>query len=127
MIEARLIIEIPGLESLAAAIANRNAQQPELQPAAPVTQAPAAPAPAVYTPPVAAPAPMPSVVPTSPAPSFTAEQIGRAGAAMLEADPTKHPALMALLQQFGVPAIALLQPDQLGPFATALRGLGANI
>ena len=115
MIEARLIIEIPGLESLAAAIAKRNAQQPELPPAAPVTPAPTS---AVYA---------QQVVPTSPPPSFTAEQIGRAGAAMLEADPAKHPALMALLQQFGVPAIALLQPDQLGPFATALRGLGANI
>jgi hypothetical protein len=35
--------------------------------------------------------------------------------------------LSALLQQFGVPAITELKPEQLGPFAIALRGLGARI
>lgn len=134
MIEARLIIEIPGLESLANAIAQRNAlevtvQPPEPQPVAPapVAYTPPVAAPVPVTPPVAAPAPMPPVVPTSPSPSSTLEQISRAGAAMLEADPAKMPELMALLQQFGIPAITQLAPDQFGPFATALRGLGANI
>ena len=138
MIEARLIIEIPGLESLAAAITQRNtsemtAQQPETQPSAPVTSTSAAPASVVHTQPVAAPTAqmvswsMPPMVPTSAPPSFTAADISRAGAAMLEASPNKMPELMALLQQFGVPAITQLAPDQLGSFAIALRGLGANI
>lgn len=81
---------------------------------APVTAAPAPSAPAVPT------------VPTSPAPGYTLEQLSKAGAG-LASDPVKRDQLIALLQQFGVPAITMLPPEQYGAFATALRGLGAAI
>ncbi len=64
---------------------------------------------------------------TAPAPSVTLAQVSKAGADMLSLNPAKMSELMALLQQFGVPAISELKPEQVGAFATALRGLGANI
>lgn len=67
------------------------------------------------------------VVPVAPAPVFTIEQVGKAGADLIAADPTIMPKLLALLEQFGVQAVAELKPDQTGPFATALRGLGGKI
>lgn len=76
--------------------------------------------------PVSTPVPIPAV-PTSPAPGITLEQIGRAGADLITADPGKMPQLMELLQQYGAPSIQHLRPDQIGAFATALRGLGAKI
>lgn len=97
-------------------------------PTAPVTAAPIAPtAPAAApVPPVASAAPAPTA-PTTPAPGYSAEQLGRAGADLVARDPGKMPALLALLQQFGVQAITMLPPEQYGAFATALRGLGADI
>ena len=61
------------------------------------------------------------------APSYTVEQLQKAGGDLITADQDKMPALMALLQQFGVPAVTSLKPEQYGPFATALRGIGAVI
>lgn len=90
-------------------------------PAVPV--APTAPAPIPVT---AAPTPSAPVAPTSPAPGYTLEQLSKAGAG-LASDPIKRDQLIALLQQFGVPAITMLPPEQYGAFATALRGLGAKI
>ena len=95
--------------------------------AAPVNHTPAT-AP-VAPPPMTAPATAP-YTPTAPvasAPSFTVEQISKAGADLIGSNPAKMPELLGLLQQFGVQAITELKPDQLGPFATALRGLGAKI
>lgn len=66
------------------------------------------------------------VVPTT-APSYTKDAIGKAGADLIAADPNKMPELLALLQKYGVPAITSLAADQLGAFATELRGLGARI
>lgn len=86
---------------------------------------PAAAVPA-QTPQASAP-PAAPVAPVAAAPSFTREQIGKAGADMLAANPAKMPELMALLQQFDAPAVTELKPEQLGAFATALRGLGAKI
>ena len=37
------------------------------------------------------------------------------------------PQLLALLAQYGVQAVTQLTPEQYGPFALALRGLGGNI
>ena len=37
------------------------------------------------------------------------------------------PVLLQLLKDFGVEALPTLQPEQYGAFATALRGLGAQI
>ncbi len=86
------------------------------------------------------PAPLPvatSIVPTAPpanpavplatVPTFTLEQVSRAGADLVTAEPGKMQALMALLGQFGVQTLDKLRPDQMGAFATALRGLGAKI
>lgn len=65
-------------------------------------------------------------VPTS-VPSYTLEQVAKAGADLIGQHPEKMTALMGLLQQFNVPAVQALKPDQLGAFATELRGLGASI
>lgn len=164
MFEAKLVIEIPGLEALAAAIAHRAqtvgaaadvlAQRrteygvsPASGPApAPVTPPPSpapgytpgpaptagyapSPAPAPgYTPgPTPAPSYTPGPAPTTAAPSYTHEQVGKAGADLIASNSAKIPELLALLQQFGVPAVTELKAEQLGPFATALRGLGAKI
>lgn len=86
-------------------------------PAAPVSTAPAAPP--------AMPAPTaPAVAPTT-APTYTMDQIAKAGAELAQAG--KMPQLMALLQQHGVQAVTQLRPEQYGEFATALRGLGAQL
>ena len=86
--------------------------------AAPVSADPVQPAPAA----VSAPE-----VPLSRAPSFTKAQVASAGAALLQADPGKKEPLQALLAQYGVPSVADLPEEHIGAFATALRGLGANI
>lgn len=67
------------------------------------------------------------VAPTAPAPSFTVEQVGKAGADLIAANPAKMGELLALLAQFGVPAITALKQEQLGLFVTALRGLGGKL
>lgn len=53
------------------------------------------------------------------------DQIAKAGAELAQAG--KMPQLMALLQQHGVQAVTQLRPEQYGEFATALRGLGAQL
>lgn len=65
--------------------------------------------------------------PVTGAPSYTHDQIGRAGAELVQSDPTKMQALLGLLQQFGAAAIQNLKPEQLGAFASALRSLGARL
>jgi len=94
---------------------------------APVPASAAAPVPPSAVPPVAPPAaPVTGPAPTA-APSYTMEQVSKAGADLLALNPAKMPELMDLLQQFGVPAISELKAEQMGPFATALRGLGAQL
>ena len=65
--------------------------------------------------------------PVAPAPTYTLEQVSRAGAELISADSGKLPQLRELLQKYGVPAVSELKPDQLGSFATELRSLGAQI
>ena len=91
------------------------------------TQTPApAPTPApVPTPAIPSTAPA-SAVPTS-APTYSIDDIARAGAALAQQGPDKINALTGLLQQFGLQAVTQLRPEQMGPFVTALRGLGAQI
>lgn len=90
-----------------------------------------APAPATTKPvtavPTAAPAPTAPVVPLAQTPQFTLEQISRAGAELITKNPGILPQVNALLGQFGAQTLDKLRPDQMGPFATALRGLGAKI
>ena len=61
------------------------------------------------------------------APVYTQNQISKAGAELIAADPAKMSALQELLAQFNVIAIPELKEYQFGAFATKLRELGANI
>ena len=151
MLEATLkvIISAPELTAALLALAgasagNRGMSAPASAPAA-VAPAPAevapAPAPApVLTPasqpaaaPIAAPAPVPvpqpvaAPVPLAAAPAYTIEQLAHAGADLYMRDPAKGQQAQALLAQFGVQAVTQLPKERYGEFATALRGLGANL
>lgn len=66
-------------------------------------------------------------VPVAPAPVYTRNQISKAGAELIAADPAKMSALQGLLAQFNVTSIPELKEEQFGAFATKLRELGANI
>lgn len=90
------------------------AQPAQQVPAAPVTP-PAGQAPA--TPPA-------QPVPTT-APSYTLDDLTRAAIPLM--DSGKQPELLQLIRSFGVEALPSLQPEQYGAFATALRGMGAQI
>lgn len=110
-------------------------------PVPPVTMPPATVVPTQPTPaPVATPAPAPApaapaqtVAPTNPAPTvpvttaptYTLDQIAKAGASLVDAG--KMEQLLALLAKYGVQAVTQLQPDQYGVFATELRTLGAQL
>lgn len=88
---------------------------------------PAAPT-APVTPPAIPSAPVgTAAVPLAPAPAISLEQVAKAGADLISGNPEKMQELVALLQRFGVPAVQALKPDQIGAFATELRGLGAQI
>nr|DAK92465.1 MAG TPA: hypothetical protein [Caudoviricetes sp.] len=83
--------------------------------------------------PVAPAAPAQTVAPTNPAPTvpvttaptYTIDQIAKAGASLVDAG--KMEQLLALLAKYGVQAVTQLQPDQYGVFATELRTLGAQL
>lgn len=93
-------------------------------PTAPVAPA-AAGSPVVATAPVTQPAaPSVSSVPTSTR-TYTPDDLARAAMALM--DSGRQNELIGLLAQFGVSSIPELKGDQLGAFATALRGMGAQI
>ena len=113
-------------------------------PVPPVTVPPASVVPTQPTPPTPAPvatptpapapaAPAQTVAPTNPAPTvpvttaptYTLDQIAKAGASLVDAG--KMEQLLALLAKYGVQAVTQLQPDQYGVFATELRTLGAQL
>ncbi len=103
-----------------------------VQAATPVASAqPAVPtAPAQSVTPVA---PTQATVPTTPVQAtvpttsvtYTPDDLARAAFALM--DSGRQQELIGLLQQFGVNAIPELKPEQFGAFATALRGMGAQI
>ena len=114
------------------------------QPAAPVAPvAPAQPTAPVVPPQTVVPTtPVQPAVPTAPAQSvtpvaptqatvpttsvtYTPDDLARAAFALM--DSGRQQELIGLLQQFGVNAIPELKPEQFGAFATALRGMGAQI
>lgn len=74
--------------------------------------------------PVASVAPVQPVVPTTSV-TYTPDDLARAAFALM--DSGRQQELIGLLQQFGVNAIPELKPEQFGAFATALRGMGAQI
>ena len=93
----------------------------------PVTPAPAPTAP-VQTVPTPAPAQVTAApvtaVPTTTA-SYTLDDLARA--AMVLMDAGRQNDLLGLLGQFGVDSLPNLPQQQYGAFATALRGMGAQI
>lgn len=98
--------------------------QPQVMPQPPVVQ------PVMQA--MAQPQPMPTQQPVmqppvTGAPGYTAEQISRAGAELVQTDPAKMQALLGMLQQFGVATIQMLKPEQFGAFANGLRSLGARL
>ena len=74
-----------------------------------------------------APGPGAGQLPVSNAPGFTVAQVSKAGADLVTANPAKRAEVNALLRQYGVQTLNELKQNQLGPFAMALRGMGANI
>lgn len=92
-------------------------------PVAPVTQT----APVAQTVPAAPVNTAAPAVPLASAPTYTLQQISKAGADLFTNRPDLRPQVNALLSQFGVQAVTDLRPEQYGAFATALRGLGAQI
>ena len=103
--------------------------QPTPAPVATPTPAPVAtptPAPApVALAQTAAPTNPAPAVPVTTAPTYTLDQIAKAGASLVDAG--KMEQLLALLAKYGVQAVTQLQPDQYGVFATELRTLGAQL
>lgn len=110
-INVKVDVSIPDIQLLAAVV-GKLMQGPSAEPAAPAPQ------------PVEPEAPK---APVAPAPTYTLEQVSRAGAELISTDSRKLPQLRELLQKYGVPAVSELKPDQLGSFATELRALGAQI
>ena len=131
-VEGQISLLTPALEQLISHIAYpQSPAQPQAAPAATpaaVSSSPAAPVMPAPTAPATSPAmpapTAPAAAPTA-APAYTTEQIAKAGADLVQAG--KMPQLMALLQQYGVQAVTQLRPEQYGEFATALRGLGAQL
>lgn len=138
-------VNITGLEPIAAAInslaqamgangvtvAAADRRQEVAQPVADQAPAlstaaiPAAPAPTSV--PAAPPSAVPvaqQAVPTSTT-AYTADDLAKAAISLMDAG--RQNELIALLQQFGVAAVPNLLPAQYGAFATALRGMGAQI
>ncbi len=102
-------------------------------PTAPVT--PAASAPAASVAPVPTAPATPAAVPTAPvtpAPAvptsthtYTPDELAKAAMPLMDAG--KQQELIGLVHQFGASSIPELRPEQYGAFATALRGMGAQI
>lgn len=99
-------------------------------PTAPVNQTESAVSQAPAAPPTQ-PAPQPSapVTPQAPVPttehSYTAEELQMAAVTLV--DKGMMAQLQELLNRFGVNALPALPKEQYGAFATALRGMGAQI
>lgn len=115
---------------------------PPAQTAAPVTPSPATlTAPPVTPAAVPAPPVRPAAVPTAPpvtpatvpvqqsvptaTQTYTLDDLAHAATTLMDAG--KQPDLLQLLSSFRVESLPVLPPAQYGAFATALRGLGAQI
>ncbi|MDU0938788.1 MAG: hypothetical protein E7A81_00670 [Clostridiales bacterium] len=74
------------------------------------------------------PAPQPVVAPVATTEhTFTVDELAKAGTDLMAAKPDVTVQLQQLLANFGVLGIPELPAERYGEFATALRGLGANI
>lgn len=143
MNELTIKVELSATPELMAAISKmigvltQQTAQPAVMAPAQQTMQQAAPAPTQQTPQLTAPqnvvqmpmqqaAPVQQVAPTiTPVtPQYTLDQLGKAGAELMK---TRQQDVLNLLAQFGVQALTQLPREQYVAFATALRGLGANI
>lgn len=95
-------------------------QQEQLQPQAAQIQS----VPVTQTTPTVQSTSQPIAVPVA-AKTYTLDEL--ASAAMLLMDQGKQMQLQELLAGYGVEALPMLSPEQYGNFATALRGMGAQI
>jgi hypothetical protein len=64
-------------------------------------------------------------MPITAAPTYTMDQLARAGAALAQAGKTDL--CIALLARYNVKSISQLSPEQYGAFAAELRALGAQL
>ena len=74
--------------------------------------------------PTAPTVPVQQAVPTSTR-TYTPDELAKAAMPLM--DSGRQNELLTLLQQFGTSSIQTLHPSQYGAFATALRGMGAQI
>ena len=72
---------------------------------------------------ITAPA-QPAAVPTA-SKTYTSDELARAAMPLM--DQGMQPLLQELLAKYGVEALPMLPPEHYGSFATALRGMGAQI
>lgn len=72
-------------------------------------------------------APTPVAVPTTPAAAITGDMVAKAGADLIAVNSAAMGPLNALLQKYGVSCAQELRPDQIGPFATEMRAMGAKV
>lgn len=124
--EGTLNFNMPAGNAPAAPVPVQTASVPTPAPVAAPAPAPA-PAPTPAAPPVT---PMPTAAAPAPAvpvtaPTYTLDQIAKAGANLVDAG--KMEQLLTLLTKYSVQAVTQLTPDQYGAFATELRALGAQI
>ena len=142
MFEIRVTVACPDLLAAAKLLARNSIPEAVGAPAAPVVETTTAPMPVPAPTPVSVPAvpatstpvntanPAPAaapVVPLSQGPTYTLAQIAKAGADLISQNPGIMPQVNALLAQYGVQAVTDVKPEHYGAFATALRGLGAQI
>ena len=117
MLEVKIKIECPDILMAATALA-KALTRADGNPAAPV------PAPNPVQAPAAQPV-APPAVPVAMSPTYSLDQISRAGASLVDAGKIEQ--LLQLLNRYSVQAITQLQSEQYGAFATDLRALGAQI
>lgn len=123
---------IEEMEDFCQRMVSGNKEEPVAQPvpvSAPATSIPVSAATSVptQTTPVPAKAGAPAsaaAVPTA-GTSYTLDQLARAAITLV--DSGRQADLQQLLAQFGVEALPVLSKEQYGAFATALRGMGAQI
>ena len=124
LIRAMLGVVPAGTQVLTAA-SPAPAAQPVTEPATPVQPVPVAAVPVAPSGPAAPAQPVPAAAVPTTERTYTLEELGRAGAQLLDAG--KGAEATALLAQFSIQAITDLKPEQYGTFATELRKLGAKI
>lgn len=129
MIELKLTVDIPALDRLIPILEKYQTAKQQLG----ITDsfADGEPTKAPYTAPVAPyTAPdlpwEPDPTPTA-APTFTVEQVAKAGANLLTSKPDLMGPLQELLSRYGVGSVKELPADKLGEFAAELRKMGAKI